>query len=62
MMREASREQHHTTGYYTLPGLVQGCQSKTVACTSSFAFSTIPYHFLLKTHHICIIADDFKSF
>ena len=65
MMREASRKQHDTTGHYTpslARGLAQGCQSKTVACPSSFAFSTILYPFSLKPRHICIIDDDFNPF
>ena len=60
-MREASRKQHDTTGCYT-PLLRQALRKidsqKTVACPSSFAFSTILYWFSLKTRHICIILDD----
>ena len=65
MMREASRKQHETTGQYTpslARGLAQGCQSKTVACPFSFAFSTILYSYSLKAPQICIIDDDFTHF
>ena len=65
MMCEASRKQRDPTGYFTpslARGLAQGCQSKTVACSSSFAFSTILYPFSLKPRHICIIDDDFNLF
>ena len=65
MMRDASRKHHDTTGYCPpslVRGLAQGCQSKKVACPSSFAFSTILYPFSLKTRHICIIEDDLNPF